>query len=462
MEERKETWQDNGLEALAALSNTRGGTLWVGVKNNGDPVEPNGWTDARVAGKTEAIVSKIVSRLGIHPNSITLETVKGKTVLAIRVSRAPAPVSLNGHYYRRVGNTTLKVQGEELTRFLLERTGARWDSLPCAVDANALDDRAFDDFKELAKKRLPVLRPSDDPKIILENLAMIDSEGRLLRAAVLLFGKNVEPQRLSPTAFVQVGHFKGDGTTIIDDRQIGGNLFVQLDGVMAALRTYLQVRYEFPTEAGEREGAAALQRKEIWEYPLTALREAVANALLHRDYTDSGRAMIRVYDERILVSSPGSLPEGLTIADLSRNPHPSKLRNPLLASAFYFAEIVERWGSGTLRMAEECLGQGLPAPEFAQVGGEFHVVFRKDPNTDERLKRLGLSDRQIRAVRLAQTNGRVSNAEYQAEVSVGRRTATRDLGDLVKKGVLCQEGEGGKGTHYTLRHFRDLNAPIAP
>lgn len=113
VEERKETWQDNGLEALAALAYTPGGTLWIGVKDDGDPMAPGGWPDAGVAGKTEAIVSKIVSKLQIHPTSITLETVNGKTVLAIRVARAPAPVVLNGHYYRRVCNTTLRVESED-------------------------------------------------------------------------------------------------------------------------------------------------------------------------------------------------------------------------------------------------------------------------------------------------------------------------------------------------------------
>jgi ATP-dependent DNA helicase RecG len=456
VEERKETWQDNGLEALAALANTRGGTLWIGVKDNGDPVAPNGWPDAGVAGKTEAIVSKIVSKLQIHPTSITLETVNGKTVLAIRVSRAPAPVVLNGHYYRRVGNTTLRVEGEDLTRFLLERTGARWDSLPCATNLAALDDKTFEDFKVLAQKRLPVLRPSDDPRTIANNLRLVDDEGRLLRAAVLLFGRDEEAQRLSPTAFVQVGRFKGNGTTILDDRQITGNLFAQLNGVTTALRTYLQVRYEFPTEAGEREGAAALQPIEVWEYPLTALREAVANALLHRDYTSSGRAMIRVYDDRILVSSPGLLPEGLTIADLSRNPHDSRLRNPLLAQAFYFAEIVERWGSGTLRMAEACLAQGLPAPEFEQVGGEFHVTFRKDPYTDERLKALGLSDRQIKGVRLVQENGSISNAEYRDATGTTERTALRDLALLVKVGIV-KPSEGGRHARYELTGIKPTN-----
>ncbi|MCW3052157.1 MAG: putative transcriptional regulator, partial [Chthonomonadales bacterium] len=300
-EERKQSWQDNEcLQALAALANTRGGTLWVGVKDNGDPVMPDGWPDANDGGKMEAITNKIVAKLGVHPASITIETLKGKPVLAIQMHRAPAPVLLSGHYRRRVGNSSREVPAEELTRFLLERTGMKWDGLPCAVGLDALDARAFEEFKALARNRLPVLRPDDNSETILDNLEMRNPEGRLLRAAVLLFGKDKEPQRLSPTAFIQIGRFK-NGAIILDEKQIPGNLFAQLDGVMEQFRKYLHVRYEFPADGDAREGLAALQPIEIWEYPRAALREAVANALLHRDYADSGRVMIRVYDDRILI-----------------------------------------------------------------------------------------------------------------------------------------------------------------
>ncbi|MEI6430613.1 MAG: ATP-binding protein [bacterium] len=221
---------------------------------------------------------------------------------------------------------------------------------------------------------------------------------------------------------------------------------------MTALRTYLQVRYEFPSEAGEREGAAALQRVEVWEYPLTALREAVANALLHRDYTDTGRVMIRVYDDHILISSPGPLPEGLTVSDLSRDPHRSRLRNPLLAQAFFCAEIVERWGTGTTRMAQLCAAHGLPAPEFAEVSGEVWVTFHKDPYTDERLKAMGLSARQIQAVRYVQQHGSISNAEYRDLTKLKERTASSDLADLIKRDIFAKLQETGRGARYRFKN----------
>ncbi len=113
-----------------------------------------------------------------------------------------------------------------------------------------------------------------------------------------------------------------------------------------------------------------LQRRGIWDYPLESLREAVINALIHRDYfQSSGDIQIRVYDDRVMISNPGGLPADMTVEELQREFHRSVLRNPLLAQVFYYANLIEKWGSGTWRMIKFCREQGLPEPEF-----------RADPN----------------------------------------------------------------------------------
>ncbi len=408
----------------------------------------------------EVLSSKIVSKLGVHPASMTIETLQGKPVLAIQMHRAPSPVLLSGHFWRRVGNSSREVPAEELTRFLLERTGQTWDMVACATGLDVLDAETVEDFKVLAQPRLPALRPSDNIATILNNLQLLDNEGRLFRAAVLLFGKDQQTQRLSPTAFVQIGRFKS-GAEILDEKTMTGNLFQQLNAVMQQFRVYLQARYEFPSAMGEGTGIEALQRREVWDYPLEALREAVANALLHRDYASAGRVMIRVYDDRVLITSPGGLPKGVSIDDLSRDPHPSKLRNPLLAEAFYFASLVERWGSGTTRMASACAAQGLPAPDFAQISGELHVTFHKDAFNDERLQRMELSERQRQAVRHAREKGSISNAEYRALMGLSDRTASRDLEALVDKDIMTRTSTG-RLTRYRLNQSKPAKPAINP
>jgi len=152
-----------------------------------------------------------------------------------------------------------------------------------------------------------------------------------------------------------------------------------------------------------------------------------------------------------LVSSPGLLPEGITINDLSHSPHSSRLRNPLLAQAFYFAEIVERWGTGTTRMAQLCAKQGLPAPEFVEERDELWVTFSKDPFTVNRLLRLGLPERQIKAVVYVRENESISNAEYRALAGVSRASAVRDLRSLVELEVLTIVGVGPSARYFFAR-----------
>ena len=190
---------------------------------------------------------------------------------------------------------------EELPRFLLERTGQSWDAVPGDFGIEAMSGKTLEDFKVLAKLRLTKIAPSDSIKTMLNNLRLTNADGRLLRAAMLLFGR--DPQRFSTSAQVQVGRFKDDAT-ILNDRRVEGNLFEQLAEVTQVLREYLFVRYNIPSEMGERRGVEALQREEIWEYPYKALREAIINALIHRDYTSTGRVQIRVYIETPLILRP--------------------------------------------------------------------------------------------------------------------------------------------------------------
>jgi ATP-dependent DNA helicase RecG len=283
---------------------------------------------------------------------------------------------------------------------------------------------------------------------VLENLRLTDG-ARLRRAAVLLFG--ADPQRLFPMAQVHLGRFGANGS-ILDDRRIMGDLFGQLDGVMLRLRDYLQVRLEIPNAPAIR-GLEDLQRREIWEYPLDALREAMVNALIHRDYTALGDIQIRVSVDRLDIWNPGGLPAGLSSDDLRREGHVSRPRNPLLAQVFYYAGLVEGWGTGTTRMIAACRTQGLPDPEFLEEAGGLRVTFRADPYAPDRLRAMGLNERQIRALAQlwsAHPQGDLTNQAYQHLTGTSRATASRDLEDLSVRGLLKRIGRTGRGTRYVL------------
>lgn len=194
----------------------------------------------------------------------------------------------------------------------------------------------------------------------------------------------------------------------------------------------------------------------MWRSPLyhllDALREAVINALIHRDYFEtSSDIQIRVFDDRVLITNPGGLPDELTVEDLKAEHHASCPRNPLLAQVFYYAELIEKWGTGTWRMAQMCRAQGLPAPDFIAGPRRFEAHFIADPYTEDRLREMGITDRQIRAVHHVKLKGHIGNLEYQELAGVSKRTATRDLEALAQAGLLSRVGGVGRTVRYALK-----------
>ena len=433
--EFKRQWTDRALEDLAAFANTDGGTLLLGIRDDGEIVGAR--ADDR---ELQRMANLIAAHLGITPSIRVLE-MQRLPVVEIRSEPAPGLVPYNGRYLRRVGTTNRDFSPNELARHILTRSGRSWDSLPSEWTLEEIDPEALRRFARLARARLPYFDPSH-PEQSLRNLNLLEGE-RLKNAGVLLFGKR--PQRLFPQAQVRIGLFRG--TEILDSHDFTGTLWDQLDGAMARFRQVLKVRFDIQVEEPSLEG---LQRKEVWEYPLEALREAVVNALIHRDYTYPADIQIRLEEDRLEVWSPGELPPPLTPEALY-GPHSSVLRNPLIAQAFYFAGVIERWGTGTTRIIRLCREQGLPEPDFANWQGGFRVTFLQDPYTPERLRKLGLSERQIKAVLYVKEHGKITNTKYQEITGVRKRQASNDLKNLEERGILVKKGTTGKGTFYVLK-----------
>jgi len=427
--EFKKEWHNRYLRTIAGFANTEGGAMYIGVDDSGRAVAlPN------IKKLLEEIPNTIRNKLQITP-SVKIEKRDSKEIIKIAVNISNFPVFLDGKIYMRSGSTTQELKGAELSNFLLEKTGNTWDSLTVDATFDDLDHEAFEYFKGLATNRLPEIKNASD-EIIFKNLGLITKDGKLTRALILLFGK--KPQRFFITAQGRVGRFRTQ-TDILDTVIAGGNLFRQLAILIDAVKKHLNVRFEI-------EG---IERKDAWDYPLEALREAVINALIHKDYLSTAEIQIKIYDDRLWIWNPGRLPEQLTIESL-KTEHSSFPKNPLIASVFYYAGFIERWGSGTKRIVDLCKAQRLLEPEFKEESGGFSVSFYKDIYTEEYLRKLGLNERQIKVVLYVKEKGRITNKEYQENNNVSKATATRDLTGLVKEGLLFQEGITGKGTYYTL------------
>lgn len=430
--EFKPDWRNDHLKIVSAFANGDGGELVIGVNDRGNPIGLK-----NCAKLLEDIPNKIRNKLGIIP-SVKLEKEKNKEIIRIGVSPSSVPISYEGRYYARSGSTTFALEGSELSNFILKKSGITWDNL---IEEEAsmedINPETVEKFKSHAVDRLPSIGSEKDIKATLKKLDLM-KDIQLKKAALLLFGRR--PQKFFLQSQVKIGKFLTE-TEILTTDIIEGNLFEQLENTLDVLRSkYLLSPIKF-------EG---IHRREILEYPYDALREAVINALIHRDYAGTSSIQIRVFQDKLVVMNEGKLPPEVPVERL-KTEHVSKPRNPLLAKVFYFAGFIESWGRGTIKIVEKCLEQDLPEPDFFEEYGVMKVAFYKDKFTEENLKKMGLNERQIKAVKYVKEKTEITNNIYQRVCEISERTASRDLNYLVEKGILMQLGKTGKGTKYILK-----------
>lgn len=187
----------------------------------------------------------------------------------------------------------------------------------------------------------------------LKKLNLLDRR-KVRNGALLLFSKECSSH--FPQAVIKIGYAEGD--KMVDEALIEGPIQVQLEEAMSFIQKHIRKGYVIK----------GLERIESWEYPLESVREALVNALLHRDYFSNSHVSVRIEESGIMVENPGELPPPLEIEDLSRE-HPSIPKNPLISRAFFYMGYFEEWGSGTLRMINSLRSMGLPNPKFSQGKG---------------------------------------------------------------------------------------------
>ena len=191
-----------------------------------------------------------------------------------------------------------------------------------------------------------------------------------------------------------------------------------------------------------------MHRIETFEYPREAFREALLNAVAHKDYSGGVPIQISVYKDKLMIWNEGQLPEDWTIETLLEK-HSSKPYNPDIATALFRSGYIESWGRGISKMTEQCLEMGLPEPTFYYRSSGFWVEFKKDVYNIEHLGELGLNDRQLDALLFFKEKGEIVNAQYVARYNVTDKTARRDLVELVDKQLLLKTGQK-KSTKYVF------------
>jgi len=307
-------------------------------------------------------------------------------------------------------------------------------------DIDSAEVTAFVETAEAAGRLK--LKGSRASKAVLQNFNLL-RDGRPTNAAILLFGKN--PRKFFNNLQVHCFHFHGTQKRkpIASQQPYEGRLLEVIDQAVEF------VLGKIDRSVGTR--ATSTQAPVEFEIPRPVITEAIVNAVAHRNYRHNGFVQVFVFADRIEVWNPGELPPGLT-PDLLRKPHGPIPRNPLIAEPLFRVQYVEKAGTGTTDMIDDCRKAGLPEPDFEQHGPHFVVTLWRDWLTENVMDQLALNKMEREVVAFVKSNMQINNQVYRDEFGVSKPTATRHLDVLTKKGVLQRVGSTGKGTFYILKN----------
>ncbi len=412
--EWKWSWQDEYLKWLCGYANAEGGTLYIGVNDDGYVV---GIEDSRKM--LESLPNKINNKLGIVvsinictaygaenvcykddiPEDISRklvnqyarglistntldgsdkrykslsmmesenkiwETEDGtREYLSISVIKYPFAISCDGKYYKRSGSTLQELNGFELQNFLLERAGKTWDAVPIpSVKVSDLSKEALDSFRQKAVKsnRMTESEVNVSDELLLRNLKLFDGE-YLTRAAILLF--HPTPEYFVTGAYIKLGYFSlvgtfGENAEPIEDLQyqdvVEGPLILQVDKAIDLIFTkYFKGLIDY-------EGT---QRTETKMLTRGIVRELLLNAINHKDYATGVPIQVSIYDEKMVIFNMGSWSKRVPTDERVYEKHESVPHNPKLADVSFRSGDVESWGRGFIRIKAECGSINAPLP----------------------------------------------------------------------------------------------------
>ncbi len=417
-------------EDIVAFSNTRGGVILLGVRD-----------DQTVGGET--LTSDMKARINsVARNCNPPVQVKIKQIQDVVLIEVPQgeekPYSCGSGYFRRLDGTTQKMTNHELRIMFQENEivpfedkihkSATWDNISKEKIRNFLKEA------DISMRKIV-------PRDILTSLNIADGDG-ITNASVLFFAK--DPRRLIVQAQMTLIAFKGTDRIHIYDRQdVQDDLLTQFNAAVLFLMKHLNLRSEI----------IGVNRKDIYELPFEALREAIANAIIHRDYSVRGTSlMVEVYDDRVEIVNPGVFPQ-------HRKKEFGKIsvrRNEHIADLFFRMDKVERAGTGIRRMKEAMTVAGLAAPNIRQTGF-YTIVFKRPAGiggdrvveklVDRLVERLAESQKTI--LKLIKENPYISKKELSEAIGISTTAVDKNITRLKKEGMLKRIGPD-KGGHWEI------------
>ena len=438
--EFKENFDQEAVETAAAFANTDGGTILVGVS---DRRETRGITIGKetLRNWSNQILQATEPRVVLEIEPVDIEE---KSVVLIHIAESSIkPVAVRGRCYKRVGNSNRVMSAQEIVQMHLNATGQTWDQrLAANAGSGDIDPKKVQWYLTQREEVRNVAKPQDmDATELLRNIKGGNGEGTPTHAGILFFGNY--PQRFFQNAQLRVVRFKGISVThpVINRLDCSGTLWEMVDAAEEFIRKNIRL-LSFRT-------SKSFQRDDKFEYPLKALREAIINALIHRNYQKHSDVRVFIFDTRVEVINPGTFPEGVSPDAPVHEPV-----NPTLSQFMYDIGFIERYGSGIKMMKRLSKEWGNKAPRYEFHPLETKIIFDSpiQENTFIEIDDISeqLNERQRNAFSYVQRHGQIATKEYVEINSVSRQTAYAELADLTKKGLFTAIGKG-RGTRYVRK-----------
>lgn len=425
------------VRTVVAFANTAGGTIVIGVRDKTKEVV--GIADPLV--DEERLANAFAD--GVRPlllPDVQIHAWRKRQLLVVTVPHAVGPFHVrsegaeSGVYVRRLGSTNRPAGPELLAELQRLARNTFFDEQACSETSS--EDI---DFRAASELFTEVSRPLTPPK--RRSLGLVLSQGARevpSVGAVLLFGKT--RARLFPSATIRCARFLGKDTAkFLDQTEIDEYLPKAVEGAVDFIERHTQQGIEI----------GRVRRRDVPEYPVEAVREAVINAVVHADYSIGGAGTkVAVFDDRIEITNPGLLPFGLTLEAALAGV--SRLRNRVIGRAFRELGLIEQWGSGLGRIRATCASAGLPAPRFEELGTNFRVTL-----FGERVATPGRPGWQSALLEYLTAEDQISTRVAAKLWKTSDRTARTRLRRMVDEGLLAEIGSGPRDPYrvYVLKEL---------
>lgn len=434
---------------VVAFANTQGGTLVIGVDDKTREVVG---IDGEYLFRMMDSISNAVSDScvpQIVPN-VEPQTIDGKTVIVVTV--APGP---NKPYYLksrgkdagtfiRVAGTSRPEYPEKIKELEMEGERISWDELTCVgygVTENAIEHLCNDIMGYRQRAGLSQREVTKSQLINWKLLREKDGGYAASNAFVLLTSDYF------PFSKTQYAVFKGTERNIfLDKREFTGPIYEQIEEAAAFVLRNIRL-------GAKIEG---LIRKESYELPVEAIREMIINAHCHRNLIENSCVQVAIYDDRLEVTSPGGLYNGLTYEDIL-NGH-SKLRNRTIANVFNQMGLIEAWGTGIKRIISLSEIYGLPSPKIQEFDSMFRInLYRTNspmadgcgigetPEKNQCMDKRALNDTQQQIITLLSRDAQLTASKMAEQIGISKRNIESNIQKLKEKGILSRHGSSKNG-----------------